>query len=165
MPDGKGFPGTESTIGFTGSSKLVADNVFVFVVDTDGDLSTHERFPSDRQVRLRATTALRAQNQNPLLRQVVASATVGANSVAPEVLTTPAPNSIPLPSPSFGDVDVDPLTTIQVEFTEPVQPTSVGSFPTVRLPIVSPAITLVFGTANQQTPVPFPHPSPPTTLP
>ncbi len=155
IPDGKGFPGTESTIGFTGAAKLVSDNAFVFVVDSDGDLSTHERFPTDRQVRLRATTALRAVNQNQLLRQVVASATVGADGITPEVLTTPAPNSIPLTSPSFGDVDVDPLTTIQVEFTEPVQPTSVGSFPTVRLPIVSPAITLVFGPANQQTQVPY----------
>ncbi|MFM7297886.1 MAG: YncE family protein, partial [Planctomycetota bacterium] len=155
VPDGKGFPGTESTISFTGASKLVSDNVFVFVVDTDGNLATHERFPVDRQIRLRATTALRAVNQNQLLRQVVASATVGADGVEPEVLTTPAPNSIPLTSPSFGDVDVDPLTTIQVEFTEPVQPTSVGSFPTVRLPIVSPAITLVFGPTNQQTQVPY----------
>jgi len=155
IPDGKGFPATESTLGFTGASKLVSDKVFVFVVDADGDLATHERFPVNRQIRLRATTALRAVNQNPLQRQAVASATVGADSVAPEVLTTPAPNSIPLTSPSFGDVDVDPLTTIQVEFTEPIQPTSVGSFPTVRLPIVSPAITLVFGPQNQQTQVPF----------
>ena len=155
IPDGKGFPATESTIGFTGASKLVSDRVFVFVVDTDGNLATHERFPVDRQIRLRATTALRAANQNQLQRQAVASATVGADGVAPEVLTTPAPNSIPLTSPSFGDVDVDPLTAIQVEFTEPVQPTSVGSFPTVRLPIVSPAITLVFGPANQQTQVPY----------
>jgi hypothetical protein len=155
VPDGKGFPGTESVQGFPGASKLVADNVFVFVVDTDGDLSTHERFPVDRQVRLRATTALRAVNQNQLLRQVVASSTVGTDDIPPEVATTPPPNSIPLTSPSFGDVDVDPLTTITVEFTEPVQPASVGSFPTVKLPIISPAITLVFGPANQQTQVPY----------
>ncbi len=152
---GVGFPGTESVSNFQGSSKLVGENTFVFIVDTDGDLSTHEAFPTNRQIRLRATTALGAANGNLLLHQVVASSTVGSDVISPEIATTPPPNAIPLTSPSFGDTDVDPLTRITLEFSEPIQPTTLGSWPTVSPPVVSPAITLKFGPANQQTQVPF----------
>ena len=155
IPDGLGFPGTESATGFTGAGKLVGENVFVFVVDTDGDLTTHEKFPSARQIRLRATTALSAGGNQPLLRQVVASATVGTDTIAPEIATTPPPNSIPVTTPSFGDTDVDPLTKITLEFTEPIQPSTLGSFPSGSSPVVSPAVTLTFGPSTQQTQVPF----------
>jgi hypothetical protein len=155
VPDGLGFPGTQSTPAFPGAASLVSDRTFVFVPDADGDLRTHERFPTNRQIRLRATTAVASIYGRQLIRQVVASSTVGVDLVRPEVAVTPPPNSIPLTSPSFGDVDVDPLTKILVEFTEPIQPTSVGSFPNVIPPVVSPAITITFGPSNQQTQVPY----------
>ena len=155
VADGLGFPGTESSTIFPGAKKLTSARVFVFVADADGDLSTHERFPTGRQIRLRATTALGAANGYKLQQQVVASATVGTDTIPPEVATTPPPNSVPLTSPALGDTDVDPLTKILVEFTEPVQPSSVGSFPTINPPVVSPAITLKFGPTAQQTQVPF----------
>ena len=155
VADGLGFPGTESFSAFQGAAKLVSDRTFVFVVDTDNDLTTHETFPLNRQIRLRATTALGAANGNLLLRQVVASATVGVDTVPPEIATTPPPNSIPLTTPSFGDTDVDPLTRITLEFTEPIQPPTLGSWPTVSPPIISPAVTLKFGPLQQQTQVPY----------
>jgi hypothetical protein len=155
IPDGLGFPATESANGFTGAAKLVSPNSFVFVADTDGNLATYEQFPTGRQVRLRVTTALTAANGDQLSRQVVASATVGADVLAPEIATTPPPNSIPQTSPAFGDTDVDPQTKILVEYTEPIQPSTLGSFPTVKQPVVSPAVTLVFGPTNQQTQVPY----------
>ena len=155
QPEGLGFPGTQSPNGFAGASKLISPNTFVFVVDSDNDLSTHEQFPSNRQIKLRATRAVKSQNGKLLAQQVVANCTVGSDLIAPEVATTPPPNSIPVTSPSLGDDQIDPQTPIIVEFTEPLQPTSVGSFPTVVPPVVSPAVTLVFGPANQQTQVPY----------
>jgi len=155
VPDGLGFPGTESNFAFPGSNKLVSDRVFVFVVDTDGDLTTHERFPINRQIRLRATTALRAANGRPLLRQVVASATVGVDTIPPEIVTTPPPNAIPDTVPAFNDTDVDPQTTITVKFTEPIQPRTLGSLDDGKTPVVSSAITVTFGPSTQLTQVPF----------
>jgi hypothetical protein len=155
VPDGLGFPGTESAAAFPGSSKLVSDRVFVFVVDSDGDLSTHEAFPTNRQIRLRATTALAARNGRPLMRQLVASATVGVDLITPEIVTTPPPNAIPDSIPAFGDTDVDPQTTITLKFTEPLQPASLGSFANVITPTVSSAVTVKFGPPAQQTQVPF----------
>ncbi len=155
VPDGLGFPGTQSASAFPGANKLVGDNVFVFVVDTDGDLRTHERFPSNRQIRLRATTALRAVNGQPLRRQVVASATVGVDTITPEIVTTPPPNAIPDSVPAFGDTDVDPQTRVTLKFTEPLQPHTLGSFSNVIIPVVSTAVTLSFGPTGQQTQVPF----------
>lgn len=155
VPDGLGFPGTESATAFPGSNKLVSDRVFVFVVDSDGDLRTHERFPSNRQIRLRATTALLAANGRPLMRQVVASATVGVDMVSPEILTTPPPNAIPDSVPAFGDTDVDPQTTITLKFTEPIQPSTLGSFDDGATPVVSSAVTVTFGPTQQLTQVPF----------
>jgi len=155
VPDGLGFPGTESASGFPGANKLVSARAFVFVVDTDGDLRTHEAFPLNRQIRLRATTAVGASNGNLLLKQVVASATVGADTVPPEIATTPPPNSIPVTTPSFGDSDVDPQTRITMEFTEPLQPPTLGSFPKGTPPIPSASVTLTFGPSTQTTQVPF----------
>ena len=155
VPDGMGFPGTESVNGFPGANKLVQSNVFVFVVDTDGDLRTHEKFPLNRQIRFKATTALLGQNGNPLLHQVLASNTVGGDTLTPEVEITPPPNSIPIATPSYGDSDVDPQTSIRLQFTEPLQPSSLGSLPTGQPPVVSAAVTVQFGPQTQMTTVPF----------
>jgi hypothetical protein len=155
IPDGLGFPGTQSAATFGGAAKLCSPNTFVFIPDTDGDLTTLETFPTGRQIVMRVTRALGSQNGRKLERQCVASSTVGVDNLPPEVATTPPPNAIPVTSPSFGDNDVDPATSILVEFTEPVQPTTLGSFPTVVPPVVSPSVALTFGPANQQTQVPY----------
>jgi hypothetical protein len=155
-PDGLGFPGTQSgSAPFLGASKLVSDNVFVFVVDSDGDLTTHETFPTGRQIRLRATTAVKAKNKRELTKQVVASCTVGPDTVAPEVSITPPPNAIPVTTPSFGDVDVDPQTTVTIEFTEPIQPWTLGALPTGAIPVISSSVEIRFGPTSATTKVPF----------
>ena len=51
LAPGIGFPGTEG--GFNGSADLVSPNTLVFVVDSDGDLSTHETFPAGFQIVVR----------------------------------------------------------------------------------------------------------------
>ena len=152
---GLGFPGTESAIAFNGAAKLVQDNVFVFVVDSDGDLTTHEAFPANRQIRLRATTAVQARNGNELSEQIVASATVGADTLTPEVSVTPPPGSQPLTVPAFGDVDVDPQTKIRIQFTEPIQPLSLGALPDGTPATLSSSIEVKFGPTGQVTKVPF----------
>src|SRR5439155_12902727 len=75
--------------------------------------------------------------------------------VQPEVATTPPPNSTPVISPGAGDSNVDPLTTIQITFTEPVQPGSVGSLPNGHAPVLSAAVSVQFGPSNSRVNVPF----------
>jgi YVTN family beta-propeller protein len=152
---GLGFPGTESLSAFAGAATLVKPTTFVFVVDTDGDLATHEMFPTNAQIRIQATTAVRATSGKPLVRQALGSSTVGTDVIAPEVAQTPPPNSHPDTIPILNAVDVDPLTDIIVRYTEPVQPLSVGSLPTGQTPPASPAISLTFGPSTSVVTVPF----------
>lgn len=151
---GIGFPGV-GQVGYPDAEKLVSKRTFVFVVDTNGDMSSSEKFNANRQIRLRATTALRGENGNSLIHQVLASGTVGPDILPPEVAVTPSPNSVPVSTPSFGDVDVDPQTTIRLSFTEPLQPFSVGAMPTGAITTLSSSITLQFGPSTQLTTVPF----------
>lgn len=158
IPDGTGFPGTES-LAFAGGGKLVSETSFVFVADTDNDLTTHETFPVGKQIRLRATQAVLSTADEELDRQVLGSATVGSDALPPEVAVTPPPSSVPDTTPGFGDTDVDPTTKIRIKFTEPLQPLTVGDLPDGTPPSLSSAISLKFGPSTLQTTVPF------TTLP
>jgi hypothetical protein len=151
---GLGFPGTESA-SYSSGAKLLSDRTFVFVVDTDGDLSTHETFPTNRQIRLQATTAVKFQGGKALTTPVVANSTVGQDTLPPEVSLTAPPNSVPVTTPSFGDSGVDPSTQITISFTEPLQPLSVGPLPTGKAPPISSSIQIAFGPTTQVTQVPF----------
>ena len=155
LKPGLGFPGTQTNGQFPGAQKLLSPNTIVFVADADGDLSTHETFPKNRQIRLIASTAVRANNGNFLKDQVLASTTVGPDNLGPEVAVTAPPNSVPITTPSFGDTNVDPQTKITVAFSEPLQPLSVGSLPTGATPSLSSSIEVKFGPQSQQTKVPF----------
>jgi hypothetical protein len=152
---GLGFPGTESAIGFSGSQDLARPETFVFVADTDGDMTTHERFPTGAQIKLKVTTSVRAQNGSPLVRQAATSSTVGMDSLAPEVATAPPPLSTPQITPGNGDPDIDPTTNIVIEFSEPIQPLTVGPLPSDSPPPLSSAIQLSFGPTAQSVTVPF----------
>jgi hypothetical protein len=151
---GQGFPGTDGG-GFSGASTMLSNTTFVFVADSDGDLSTYETFPPNRQIQLRATSSVLSDLGNPLEHQVLGGATVGLDTLTPEVALTPAPNSVPLTVPAFGDSDVDPATDIQITFTESVQPLSVGQLPSNKPPSLSSAIGISFGPQTSQTNVPF----------
>ncbi len=153
---GLGFPGTQGVNPFPGSIKLTSPNVFVFVVDSDGDMQTHETFPVGRQIRISASEAVKAKNGKSLLDQALASATVGPDAVRPEVALTPPPNSVPVTTPSFGDSDIDPQTKIRILFSEPLQPLTLGALPkTSALPALSSAVSIAFGPSTSQTLVPF----------
>ena len=154
---GLGFPGTEDATPFPGSAKLLGDNVLVFVVDSDGDLTTHDdgTFPVNRQIQMRASTATRSVSNKALKYSVVAGGTVGTDTLPPEVLVTAPPGSVPLMQPAFGDTDVDPETTVTILFSEPIQPLTLGSLLDGNPPQVSSSVELKFGPATQQTKVPF----------
>lgn len=153
VPDGLGFPGTESV--FQGANELVSPNTFVFVVDGDADLLSHEAFPSGRQIRLQVTAAVRSQGGRTLGVQALASTTVGADQVLPESLFTPPPTSQPLVVPGLGQIDVDPMTDLRVFLTEPVQPWSVGDLPIGIPPTLSPAVQVTFGPDTSTVNMPF----------
>jgi len=155
FPESFGFPGTVPGTSFEGVHQLVTSSSFVFVPDTNDDLSDGETFPVDFEIRMRITTAVLAENGKPLGDQVLAASTVGDDFLTPEIITTPPPLSQPLISPGNGDVDVDPTTTIRVEFTEPVQPLSVGPLAGAGPPNVSSALKIAFGPEVSRTDMPF----------
>jgi hypothetical protein len=153
MPEGFGFPGTEGD--FNGSELLVSGNTIVFVPDQDGDLSTYETFPLGRQIRMEISTAVRSTLNKNLNKRVLGCSTVGDDFLSPEIITTPPPLNAPKITPGNGDVNVDPLTTIRVEFTEPVQPLSVGDLDDGSPPGLSSSIKVGFGPSASRTDMPF----------
>ena len=70
-------------------------------------------------------------------------------------MTTPPPNSAPQISPGNGDTEVAPTTDVRIEFTEPVQPYSVGVVGGQGQPSISSALTIRFGPSTSVTNMPF----------
>jgi len=152
-PEGVGFPGTEGL--FAGAGQLIAPDTLVFVPDGDDNLATHETFPEDFEIRLRITTATLARNGNGLVRQVLGCTTVGDDFISPEVVSSPPPLQTYQITPGNGDVDVDPLTTIRIEFSEAVQPLTVGPLDGAGPPNLSSAVKIRFGPEIARTDMPF----------
>ena len=151
---GLGFPGTQSALGFGGANELVDPRTFVFVVDSDGDLTTHETFPSNVQIQLKIGRGVKAADGRTLEQEALASSTVGPDTVPPEVLVSGA-GQIPVIIPGNGDMDVDPETNIEVTFTEPIQFLTVGTLDDGTAPPLSSAIQLQFGPSTAKVDVPF----------
>ena len=158
---GAGFPGSPTTGAvpgseFNGSQNLINARTIVFVADSDGDLGPpFERFPVGRQLKMRISTSVKATNGSNLVRQAVASTTVGPDNVRPEISTTPPPLNTPQITPGNGQTDVDPTTVITFEFTEAIQPATLGSLPTGGPPAPSSAISITFGPQASPVTVPF----------
>ena len=146
---GLGFP------SYNGAGSLVADNVFTFVADTDGDLSTFETFPANRQISMRVSTAVRDTTGDFLARSALGSSTVGPDTLCPELRSTPPPNSVADITPSDQETDVDPTQPIVVRFTEPVQPFTIGQIDDGSFASLSSYLQITFGPPNQLTNVPF----------
>ncbi len=150
---GIGFPGTEGS--FSGQANLLSPNTVVFVVDSDSDLSTHETFPTGLEIRMQIQTSVLDQTGRQLGNSAMACTTVGTDTISPEVISSPPPVSSPAIIPGSGEQDVDPTTTISIEFSEPVQPWTVGSLLSDNVPGLSSAISIVFGPNNAQVDLPF----------
>ncbi|MEX1026074.1 MAG: beta-propeller fold lactonase family protein [Planctomycetota bacterium] len=152
-PPGHGFPGTQGAVPFSGAEALIDPRTFVFIPDSDDDLSTHETFPAGRQIRIRLTSGVLSESGQPLPEEALASTTVGDDTIPPEVAISGAAQS-PTIIPGNGDTDVDPQTNILIEFTEPVQPRTVGPFDDGSSPVISSAVTLEFGPQTSLVTVP-----------
>ena len=144
QPAAEGFPGTEGA-SFAGADELVDPAVLVLVAAADGDLSTHERFPSNVQIRLRIEQGVTSADGEFLTHSAFASATVGGDEVRPEVLTNAPPVSTPMITPANGSIDVDPSAPVRIEFTEPVDLMSLGALQGSQAPVLSSAVQLSLG--------------------
>ncbi len=145
---GLGFPGTEFP-SFAGALDLVSPDTFVYVMDSDALLTTHEAFPSGVQLRVEIGTGVLSQSGQPLVEAGVAAGTVGPDALPPEVRVAVGP----LITPGGGDVDVDPASNVQIQFTEPIQILTVGPVPNGTTPTLSPSVALEIG--SQAVSVPF----------
>jgi hypothetical protein len=148
-----GFPGTQSQL--PGSLDLVSSKTLIFIPDADNDLSTHETFPTGLTVRMRITTALSGTNDKELTFTALGATTVGPDNLPPEIITAPPPLNAPSISPGNGDVGVDPLTYLRVEFSEPIQPLSLGPLDGASAPNTSPSFDMKFGPVTGSTTMPF----------
>jgi hypothetical protein len=121
-----GFP-----TGFSGADALVEPNTFVFVPDAnaDDDLTDFETFPQNYVIKLVCTPAVLNYRDRPLTEEVKTTSTVGADTIAPEVLgyTKISTGGLQV-TPANGATGVDPELVVQVNFSKPVQPRDVGLF-------------------------------------
>ncbi len=119
-----GFP-----TGFTGSESLVAPNTFVFVPDDDNDLDVFDTFPAGQIIKIVCTPAVLDYRDRPLVTEVKTATTVGADTIAPEVVGWSQASTGGLQiQPANGAVGVSPLVTLKINFSKPVQPRDVGTF-------------------------------------
>ncbi len=150
---GLGFPGTQG-MGFAGANQLVDPSTFVFVVDSNDNLTSHETFPTGVQIQLKITKGVQSQSGRPLTAEGVASSTVGPDTIPPEVLVAGA-SLTPVIVPGNGELGVDPETSIEVFFTEPIQLLTIGDLDDGTPPSLSAAIQLQFGPSAGKVSVPF----------
>ncbi len=153
IPEAQGFPGLRLTSGL--AETLVSPSTILFVADDDSDLTEFDTFPEGVTLRFRATTSLVAANGVTLENPVLATTTVGQDLQSPELLRSPPPSSRPLITPGNGDVNVDPETSVQFEFTEPIQPFSLGEMVGQGPPLLSTAVQISFGPVTGPVYVPM----------
>jgi hypothetical protein len=151
---GLGFPGTEPDTSFAGDTTLVEPETFVFVLDQDGDLTTHETFPAGQPIQMRIGSSVRSARGKVIDAVGLASSTVGDDTIAPEVQVAESDQS-PMVVPADLAENVDPQTNITVQFTEPIQVLTLGDLDDGTPPFVSAAVRLGFGPANARVQVPF----------
>ncbi len=114
-----GFP------SYAGAADLVGKKSFVFVADTNNDLTSIETFPANRLIRIVVTNAVRDTENDILDAEVGVATTVGVDTNPPQVLGF---LNTPQIIPGNGQTGIDPTSTILVRFNKPVQPGEVGSF-------------------------------------
>ena len=118
-----GFPGVEAP-QLPGAAAFAAPSSIMVVMDADDDLSTFESFPTAAPLQLRIPSSLCSTTQVRLLTPAVASAVVGPDMSAPEVVYF---NGLPKTNPRDEQQAVDPLTRPEIRFTKALQPASVGA--------------------------------------
>ncbi|MEO0478544.1 MAG: hypothetical protein AAF196_03600 [Planctomycetota bacterium] len=122
-PIANGFPR-----GFFGDTDLVGSNVFVFIADTDGNLSTLESFdPDARNLLLQIRVDATIQNTDgSLIENDAAVATTVGRDPNPANVVGFSGNRLLQISPGNGQTDVPTTEPILIDFNKPVQPSDVG---------------------------------------
>ncbi|MDP6929562.1 MAG: hypothetical protein QF412_07665 [Planctomycetota bacterium] len=113
--------------GFSGDEDLVTTKSFVFVADTDDDLTTFETFPTGALLRFIVTNAVRNTEGKVLTSEVYTATTVGVDPNPADVMGFSPTKTLQI-TPGNGESGVDPTTSLLVRFNKPVQPLDVGSF-------------------------------------
>jgi len=125
-PIAAGFPR-----GFTNDERLVSEKSFVFVADSDENLSTLETFPDaavDQKVlRVIVTNAVADTGQKVLQQEACTATTVGSDPRPADVLGFTGNKQLDI-TPGNNQKDVDPRATLLVRFNKPVQPADMGQF-------------------------------------
>ncbi|MFO1052354.1 MAG: Ig-like domain-containing protein [Planctomycetota bacterium] len=132
-PIGNGFPR-----GFSNDVDLVSPKSFVFVADSDNNLSSFETFDplgTGKLIRLRVSNAVRDSETRFLQHELCTATTVGDDTAPPQVLGY---TRLPQIQPGNGQTGVDPTGTIRVTFNKPVEPSDVGTFFTALNPTPQP---------------------------
>ena len=155
---GVGFPGTSDAAtgvpngSFASSGNYIAKNTFMFVADTDGDLTTYETFPANRTLRIvikgtelggveggvRSTRGFYLENGG-----VATSAIAGDDGGAPLPLLDGAGGRI-VTSPQDLDIDVACDEDIYISLDEACQPHTLGPIPGAYPPSLSNEFTVEF---------------------
>jgi hypothetical protein len=155
---GVGFPGTsDSATGvpngsFASAGNYIAKNTFMFVADSDGDLSTYETFPANRVLRVvikgtelgeieggvRSTGGFYLENGG-----VATSAIAGDDGGAPLPLLDGSGGRI-VTSPRDLDIDVSCDEDIYFSLDEACQPHTLGPIPSAYPPSLSNEFTVEF---------------------
>ncbi|MGB0684680.1 MAG: YncE family protein [Planctomycetota bacterium] len=157
LQPGVGFPGTNDDANgivdgsFVGAGQLVNQNTFVFVVDTDQNLSTYETFPADRVIRVvikgieenQVVGGVRSADNRVLEQGGVATSIVGADGTPPDVLLDGLGGS-PVTVPANLATDLPCDSEIRFSFGEACQPYSVGPLPSTVPPALSNEFTVEF---------------------
>jgi hypothetical protein len=150
----EGFPGLANP--FAGSSMLAEEGTFVFIPDTDGDLTTFETFPQGVQVNLTMNASVAARHGATLGQSALASTAVGEDSSPPDLRFAVPPSTGPFIAPADGSIDVDPNTTVRVHFREPIDPITLGgNLEGQGSPSLGSATKLTFGPNLARTEMPF----------
>ncbi len=119
-PRATGFP-----TGFAGAAELVSPRSFVFVADTDDDLTTLETFPAGVSLRIEASDAVLSAAGAPLSTAVCTATSVGPLSSGPRLASS---------TPANGAFDVDVTTDVVLEYDQPAQPIDVGDLTGALVP-------------------------------
>ena len=158
IPEAVGFPGAGDPGQdelFAGEDVLVDPKVFVFVFDTDSDLTTFEAFPTGVQIQMRINEDVLSLAGRSIEEIGLASSTVGPDTIPPEVLGTSSSPIDPVIIPGKDEIDVDPETNIEVQFTEPIQILTIAELDDGTPPALSTAVQIEFGPPAARVKVPF----------
>ncbi len=120
-----GFP-----TGFSGDEQLVDEKSFVFVADTNSDLTDFETFDpgnTNLLIRIIVSNGVRNNNDKVLEQEVSSATTVGADPNPADVLGWHSSKTLEI-TPGNDSTGVDPTSTVLVRFNKPVQPADVGTF-------------------------------------